>query len=113
MAEQGYLMPRVPLVMSTKKRKVEASKSTDGQESEPSAFNCVSVVNLKKEGKKMYRSLDEVLRECEEKRKKRDQYIRWMVGLPGPDQQDNSSCNKKSSREDMLWFIKNQNKKEG
>ena len=99
--------PTSPLVMSTKKRKVEAPSISD-QESEPSAFKCVSVINLKKGGnKEMYHSLDEILRQREEIRKRKEQHMRWMAGIPDPDQQDNSSCNKKKSKEDMLWFIRN------
>lgn len=99
--------PTSPLVMSTKRQKVEAP-STDGQESESSAFNLVSVINLKKGGnKEMLHSLDEILRQREEIRKRKEQHMRWMAGIPDPDQQDNSSCNKKKSKEDMLWFIRN------
>lgn len=110
MAEENkkvYLRPISPLVMSTKRQKVEAP-STDGQESESSAFNLVSVINLKKGGnKEMLHSLDEILRQREEIRKRKEQHMRWMAGIPDPDQQDNSSCNKKKSKEDMLWFIRN------
>jgi hypothetical protein len=108
--EKAYLRPISPLVMHSKKRKVKEAPSTDGQESESSAFNLVSVINLKKGGnKEMYHSLDEILRQREEIRKRKEQHMRWMAGLPDQDQdqaQDNL-CSKKKSKEDMLWFIRN------
>lgn len=112
-SEKAYLRPRAPLVMSRKRQKVEAKNTGPVEESEPSAFRCVSVINLKKEeGKEMFHSLDEILRQREEKRKRKERNMRYMAGLPDQDQdqQDNSTCNKKKSKEDMLWFIRNQNK---
>jgi len=147
--EQGYLMPRAPLVMSSQKKRRAEPKSTEPvEESEPSAFNCVSIINLKKEGKKMYHTLDEILKEREENRKKRERTMRAMAGLPDKDQEvltalsaddielkkleamqasgkmmptaalerlhylrskksNNSSEAKKSSRNDMLWLVRN------
>jgi len=85
--EQGYLMPRAPLVMSSQKKRRAEPKSTEPvEESEPSAFNCVSIINLKKEGKKMYHTLDEILKEREEARKRKERTMRVMAGLPDADQ---------------------------
>lgn len=101
----------------------------------------------------MLHSVDEILKEREENRKKRERTMRAMAGIPDPDQDkgnmnalsaddqelkkleameahgkmmptaalerlhylrsrkaNNSSETKKSSSEDMLWFIRNQNK---
>ena len=141
-----------PLIMSSqKKRRVEPKSIQEPDEPSPSAFRLVSVVNLKnKEGKKMYHTLDEILKEREEARKRKERTMRAMAGIPDPDQDKgnmnaltaedielkrleameargkmmptaalerlhflrrkkagNSSEAKKSSRNDMLWFIKN------
>jgi hypothetical protein len=139
---------------SQKKRRVEPKSIQEPDEPSPSAFRLVSVVNLKnKEGKKMYHTLDEILKEREEVRKRKERTMRAMAGLPDKDQDNlntnvlsaedqelkrleamaksmkmmptaalerlhylrsrkanNSSETKKSSSEDMLWFIRNQNK---
>jgi len=136
---------------SQKKRRVEPKSIQEPDEPSPSAFRLVSVVNLKnKEGKKMYHTLDEILKEREEVRKRKERTMRAMAGIPDPDQDKgnmnalsaddielkkleameasgkmmptaaierlhflrrkkagNSSEAKKSSRNDMLWFIKN------
>ncbi len=86
-SEKVYFHPISPLVLSNqKKRKVEAP-STNDQEGGSSAFRLVSVVNLKnKEGKEMFHSLDEILKEREENRKKRERTMRAMAGIPDPDQ---------------------------
>jgi len=138
--------PTSPLILnSSQKRKVEPKS----EEEPSSAFRLVSVVNLKnKEGKKMYHTLDEILKEREEVRKRKERTMRYMAGIPDDDQDNlnaltnddlelkkleameasgkmmptaaierlhflrrkkagNSSEAKKSSRNDMLWFIKN------
>ncbi|HXK90127.1 MAG TPA: hypothetical protein PL027_09050 [Thermosynergistes sp.] len=85
-SEKAYLRPRAPLVMSRKRQKVEAKNTGPVEESEPSAFRCVSVINLKKEDKKMFHTVDEILKEREEVRKRKEQTMRYMAGLSDKDQ---------------------------